>query len=170
MTAASIRTYPGVACARSGTVLLLLWTGEPTVDALEWVDATIAAETKRWERGVALQIIDPSAGTPGLEARGRIQALYRRELRAGRRLVTAPLGDSLRHSVLRALIRGMALVAGKTAHVSVASTLEDAYAAALEGVEGLTAADLHRIVVRMYGALGVPVWTEPRADKGPPAR
>jgi hypothetical protein len=144
-----------VAVARRGNVMLLLWTGEPTVQALDWVDEKVAAEAASIERGVALQIIDPRAGPPNAAARARIQAMYRRELRNGRRLVTAPLGDSLRHSVMRALVRGMALVAGRSAHVSVASTLEDAHAAALEHAVGVTAEELSAVVGEMYEALGV---------------
>jgi hypothetical protein len=149
-----IHTYPGCAVSSCEGIGLLLWTGEPTLAANQWAVRTLLAHRASAQREVTLlQIIAEQAGTPDADARAYIQEVYKRELSDVRRMVSAPLGDSFRQSIVRAIMRGMALFAGKTQHITVVSTLEQAYAAVLEGRSAPTRDALDRQVRAMYAAL-----------------
>ncbi len=126
-----IYKYPGCAVSTCGGLSLLVWTGEPTLAANQWVVRTLRANRGDGEIAL-LQIIAASAGTPDAETRAYIQEVYKRELSDVRRMVSAPLGDSFKQAVVRTIMRGMALIAGKSQNMTVVSTLEEAYSAVLE--------------------------------------
>lgn len=150
-----ILTYPGCAVSMCGGVGILLWTGEPSLAANQWAVRTILSLQGKSPSAVTLlQIVAASAGTPDAETRAYIQDVYRRELSGVRRLVSAPLGDSFRQSVVRTIMRGMAVFAGKSAHMTVVSTLPQAYAAILDGRTEPSRPELEARVSEMFVALG----------------
>lgn len=128
-----IYKYPGCAVSSCAGISLLLWTGEPTLAANQWAVRTLLANRIKTAGEVTLlQIVAETAGTPDAETRAYIQEVYKRELSDVRRLVSAPLGDGFRQALVRTIMRGMALMAGKTQHITVVSTLDQAYDALLE--------------------------------------
>lgn len=149
-----IHTHPGCAVSSCEGIGLLVWTGEPTLAANQWAVRTLLAHRANAQREVTLlQIIAEGAGTPDAEARAFIQDVYKRELSDVRRIVSAPLGDSFRQSIVRTIMRGMALFAGKTQHITVVSTLEQAYTAVLAGRASPSREKLDEQVRAMLAAL-----------------
>lgn len=153
-----IHTHPGCAVSWCGGVAILLWTGQPTLAANRWAVGLIVAAQDEPERrdGVLLQIIAEDAGLPDSDTRVYIQKVFERELSGLRRVVSAPLGDGFRQAVLRTIVRGIALVAGKSSYMLVVSTLEDAYDAVLARRASPSRAALHARVLAMFEALGAP--------------
>ena len=150
-----IHTHPGCAVSSCGGVSLLLWTGEPTLAANQWAVRTLLDGRNATDPEVSLlQIVAQSAGTPDAQSRAYIQEVYKRELSGVRRLVNAPLGDSFRQAIVRTIMRSMAVFAGKTAHITVVSTLDAAYTAVLEKRTTPTRAALEAQVRAMFAALG----------------
>lgn len=152
-----IHTYPGVAFAMTGEIAVLLWTGEPTLAANQWAVNKIISERRAVGADlVLLQIIAEGAGTPGPEARRYIQEVYKRELSDMRRVVTAPLGGSFHQSLIRTILRGMAILARKSDYVTVVSTLDDGFAAVTRGRTTPTVTELASTVEAMFAALRAP--------------
>jgi hypothetical protein len=112
---------------------------------------------------VLLQIITEGAGTPDAEARRYIQSAYQRELSDMQRVVTAPLGDSFRQSVIRTIMRGMAVFARKSEFVTIVSTLDAGIAAVTKGRASPTPRELDACIDAMFAALGVARPAETRA-------
>ena len=132
--AEQVHLYPGCAVSGCEGIAIILWTGEPTLAANQWATRMLLARRGRPGADVTvLQIITEDAGTPDSETRAYIQEVYKRELSDVRRMVSAPLGNSFRQSVVRTILRGMALFAGKASNLTVVATLDDAYAAVLAG-------------------------------------
>jgi hypothetical protein len=147
----------GCAIAFVGGVGVLLWTGEPTLRANRWAVSTLLANLDRGSgEPTLLQIVAERAGVPDAESRAFIQEVYRKELSGVRRLVSAPLGDGFRQSVVRTIMRGMAVVSGRMAQVVIVATLEDAYRETLDRRATPTHAELSQRVRAMFEALGVP--------------
>lgn len=147
----------GCAIAFVGGVGVLLWTGDPTLRANRWAVSTLLANLDRGSGELTLlQIVAEQAGVPDAESRAFIQEVYRKELSDVRRLVSAPLGDGFRQSVVRTIMRGMAVVSGRTAQVVIVATLEDAYRETLKRRESPTHAELSTRVRAMFTVLDVP--------------
>ncbi|MBN8613046.1 MAG: hypothetical protein J0L92_20820 [Deltaproteobacteria bacterium] len=152
-----IYKYPGCAVSSCGGISILVWTGEPTLAANQWAVRTLLSNrTKTAGEVTLLQIIAASAGTPDAETRAYIQDVYKRELSEVRRMVSAPLGDGFKQSVVRTIMRGMAVIAGKTQHITVVSTLDKAYDALLERRATPTRETLSSQVRAMFAELEAP--------------
>ena len=135
---------------------MVLWTGDPTLVANTWAVRTALAQPAVPGGNTALlQIIAACAGTPDAAARAYMQDVYKRELRGVRRFVSVPLGDSFRQAIVRTIMRSMALFAGKSAFLTVVSTLDAGYDAVLQGRATPTRAELAACVLKMFAALDV---------------
>ena len=130
MTAATpspLSRYPGVGFLTHGDLALVTWTGEPSLAANRWlVDRMPAQVMSRHPSWLLLQIISPSCGTPGPEARQYVQEAFKTRLATVRCMVTVPLGDSLKQSIVRTIMRGMVILSGRSQTITVASSVDDA--------------------------------------------
>lgn len=152
-----IHTTSGCAVSSCEGIAIVLWTGEPTLATNKWCVQTLRANTMKSGAATLLQIVGPTAGTPDAETRAYIQEVYKKELSEVRRMVSAPLGDSFKQSVVRTLMRGMAVIAGKSQHITVVSTLDQAYTTLLAGRTTPSREALSAHVDAMFDALGADV-------------
>lgn len=124
---ASAETYPGVAYSVAGDVVIILWTGDPSLAANRWlIEQLSRVRLSRTQPALGLQIIAEQAGTPDADARRYIQEAFKHELVGLRRFVNTPLGSSFKQSLVRTILRGMALVGDRTKVMVIASNLEQA--------------------------------------------
>lgn len=123
----STETYPGVAFSTIGDVVIILWTGDPTLAANRWlIEQLSGVRTKRARPALGLQIIAEQAGTPDADARRYVQEAFKHELVGLRRFVNTPLGSSFKQSLVRTILRGMALVGDRNKVIVIASSLDQA--------------------------------------------
>jgi hypothetical protein len=157
--ASLILTYPGVCFAREGDVGLVLWHGEPTLAANRWLVGLISS-ARRAGKGirVGIQLIDGGSGMPDAEARRYVQQAFSEELPHVRRFVNAPLGDSMKQSLVRTVLRGMAMIGDKAKVVVIASTIDEA----LDLVAPVASSDtpsrtvLSRTIDQLFAEAGLP--------------
>lgn len=122
-----IQTYPGLVVARAGDVGLILWHGEPTLAANRWLIQYVTT-ARRAGSGfkIGIQLICDATPLPEADARRYVQEAFREELPHVRRFINAPLGDSMRQSLVRTILRGMAMIADRSKVVVIASTIREA--------------------------------------------
>jgi hypothetical protein len=116
----------GVGIAVVGDTLISLWKEPATVGRCRAVRAEMARMSAQSAEGFLwFNVILSTSSPPDRAARAEIAASLD-EVRARlRKLVVVPLGDSLWHSVVRAIVRGMAVVTGMSKQQIVAATVAE---------------------------------------------
>ncbi len=123
----------GVACNVAGDVVVTLWTR--SVSERTWrfqmdlIERRIAAHP---EGIVVINLVMGPHSMPEPYMSERMREDYRRIGGQVRRLVMAPLGDSLWTSVLRAVVRSMVLIIGFSKKLRLVDNMVDALASARE--------------------------------------
>lgn len=115
----------------TGDVAIVLWSGEPTIAANRWlVDGLLSSFLAQQPSCIVLVFIDADVSVPSAETRKDIQDVFRNELAPVRRLVNIPLGDSVKQTLFRSVLRAMAMLGDSRRVVSIAANVEEAIAAA----------------------------------------
>jgi hypothetical protein len=127
MSSSPIEQHPSLAFSVPGDVGLILWTGEPTIEANRWLIARFSAAISGIDgTAVGIQIIGDGAPVPDSATRRYVQQSYQQDLSRVRRLVNTPLGDSLRQNIIRTVLRTMAVVGDRKKVLTIAGTIEEA--------------------------------------------
>jgi hypothetical protein len=147
----------GVALIVRGDTLMSLWNAPARVHRSRWVyDAAEELAAARSSGMCALMILLPTADPPDGPARNE-NALRMRQLKKSlRRLVTVVLGDDLRQTIVRSVLRIIALPLGP-GRLSVASSVESGIEQLLRAASPATPsfAELAEDVGSLFLALGV---------------
>ena len=129
--ALTIARNPVVRHTALGDVAIVLWTGEPTIAANRWlVDGLLSSVVAKQPSCIVLVFIGEHVSVPSAETRKDVQKVFRNELAPVRRLVNVPLGDSVKQTLFRSVLRAMAMLGDSRRVVSVAGNIEEAIAAA----------------------------------------
>jgi len=107
-----VEVFDGVALASQGDTILMLWKGGSRVHRLRWVFEKIEELLRVQPTFAVMQVILPSSQTPDADARTLIARELTRLRPKMRRLVTVPVGSSVRMSLVRAIIRAVATLTG----------------------------------------------------------
>jgi hypothetical protein len=107
---------------------------------------------------------DPPDGATRRENAARLDKIGGRV----RRLITVPVGDAFRVSVVRAVMRGLNVVLGYSQTRFVANSLDSGFSVLLEAATPKTPGrlQLQADIARLYEALGeqAPTYVETRAE------
>jgi hypothetical protein len=128
-----VHACDGVATVGSGDVLFVLWKLAPTVERYDWFESRLDEFAAQQASFVICQLILPTSTPPNARIRARTRETLARLRPKLRRVVSVPLGDALWMSVVRVVMRGMAIVTGHAETSTIASTLH-------EGLDQVTAA------------------------------
>ena len=123
----AVETFDGIAAARCGDVLLVLWKLPATLERFAWLEERLAELERAEPSFVLVQLISSSSSPPDAKLRARVRTVLRGLEGRMRHLVSVPLGDALWMSVVRVIMRGMTLVSGQGQRSSVASSAKEAF-------------------------------------------
>jgi hypothetical protein len=155
--AGEVEVNDGVALIVRGDALMSLWNAPARVHRSKWVYDAADDLAARSPNGMgALMILLPTADPPDGPARNE-NAVRMRELKASlRRLVTVVLGDDLRQTIVRSVLRIMALPLGP-GRLGVSSTVENGIEQLLRAASPATPsfAELAEDIHSLFKALGV---------------
>jgi hypothetical protein len=148
----------GIAYVTLGDMILVLWKDAARVHRLRWLfDQVDAAVAKHPGGIVGLQLVLPSASPHDGPARNE-NSVRMRKLGGGlRRLVTVPLGDAFWVTIVRAVMRTLALLSGQSKVQFVANSEDQGLDLALQAASADTPSRQEVIAAldEMYAALGV---------------
>ncbi len=123
----SIVAHSNVCFTRAGDVGLVLWHGEATLAANRWLSHLVTSARRSGDGiRIGVQLLADRTGLPDAETRRYVQQVYAEELPHIRRFINAPLGDSLKQSLMRTVMRGMTMIGDKSRITFVASTIDEA--------------------------------------------
>jgi len=153
-----VQTNDGVALVVRGDTLTSLWNAPARLDRSRWVyDAADELASRSSPDGIrALMILRPTSDPPDGPTRSE-NLLRMRQLKTSlRRLVTVVLGDELRQTIVRSILRIMALPLGP-GRLGVASSVEDGIDRVLVAPNPSTPSftELAYDAVRLFQALGL---------------
>jgi hypothetical protein len=137
-----MQVYDGVALTQVGDTVLSLWKAGARVHRSRWIYDFLDDLAPRVPGGLlGLMVILPTSEPPDRATR-QMNATRLRRLRPWmRRLVTVPLGDLLRFTLVRSVIRGMALTGGWSQIHFVEGTQSRGFARLLQAAGPLTPTD-----------------------------
>jgi hypothetical protein len=117
----TVRTHDGVGVVARGDLLLILYGADARLHRTQWLFDRADELVSRVPGGVlALMVITAQAGLPDAPTRAENARRLERLGNAMRRLVTVPLGDGVRASLVRAVMRAMLLLQGKSDRLRIA--------------------------------------------------
>jgi hypothetical protein len=163
-----VLVYDGVSIVRRGDVMLMCYQQAARLHRTKWLFDVVDDVLSRIPGSiVAFLVVLPSADPPdGVTRRENTARLDKIGGRV-RRLVTVPVGDAFRVSVVRAVMRGLNVVLGYSQSRFVANSLESGFSVLLETASPKTPSrpQLMADIARLYEALGEepPTYTETRA-------
>jgi hypothetical protein len=155
----TIEANDGVAFTADGDLVISLWRNPARVHRTRWFFDLVDEAAARNPGGlVILLLILPSASPPDAPTRAENDARLRKLGGAIRRVVTVPTGDALFHSVVRAVMRAMFLIQGKSGLQMVESSPREGIDRILEAASVATPsrAKIERNVRALYQVLEVP--------------
>jgi hypothetical protein len=121
-----VETFDGVAIAECGDVLLVVWKSDATLARYDWFEPRVFAMAERHESIAICQFILSSSRPPDAALRARLRATLVRLGPRMRRLVSVPIGDAIWLTLVRGIMRGMAILSGQSGAVFVAANVESA--------------------------------------------
>ena len=151
-------THDGVALMARGDLVLIAYQRAARIHRTRWlfdrIDAILAG---RKGSVVALMIILPTADPPDVATRAENKARMRKAGPHLRRLVTTPIGDAFRISVVRTIMRAIAILQGSSRVHFVCETVQEGIRCALEaaGPETPPLAQVVADLRALHDALGV---------------
>ncbi len=135
-----IRTFDGVGFIVRGDLATILYAADARIERTRWLFDEMDAIFAAVPAGQALMVITADAGLPDAPTR---EENARRLAKIGerlQRLVTVPLGDTIRVNLVRAVMRAMLVVQGRSARHRIASTEMDGIRELLPGPDTPNAA------------------------------
>jgi hypothetical protein len=149
----------GVALLSRGDVVLVVYQLAARYHRTHWLFEEIEVYTEAHPGDfMVLMVVLPTADPPDAATRAENATRLRRLGPRLRRLVTAPIGDAFRASIVRTVMRALAALQGKSGVHFVAHDVEDALERIAQGASDRTpsADQLRRDLSSLHEALGVP--------------
>ena len=166
-----VHTGDGVAAAEVANVLVMLWQKPASAARWNWQVKLLEQMALHENEGVLLLNIILSTSTPPDAALRKQMTTYLKSSGTRmRKLIAVPLGDSVWQSVVRTIIRGVALISGVSDRQVVVATIAEAIAVTREQGGRASAAELERAVGLVTAALdvnGSARAAPPRSPAGP---
>jgi len=146
----------GVATVEVGNVLTVLWEHPATITRFEWLKAIMDRKADATPGGfLMLNVIAATSSPPDAALRRRIQAHFKEIVPRMRMIIVVALGDSLWVSVVRTIVRAVALLSGQSAHQVVVATVAEGVAIARKLGATASAAELTQAVDELADVLGM---------------
>jgi len=118
-----VRILDGVGVIARGDLLLILYVADARLHRTRWLFDQADELVARCPDGVlSLMVIGEHSGLPDAPTRAENTRRLDKLGGALRRLVTVPLGDGVRANLVRAVMRAMLLVQGKSDRLRIAPT------------------------------------------------
>jgi hypothetical protein len=122
---AEIQVFDGVSLTSIGDTLLTLYTAPARLHRSRWAYDRADELARAQPEGVmGLMIVLPTADAPDAPTRMENRIRLRRLTGSLRRLVTVPVGDELRISIVRTIMRTMLWMQGQSRLMPVHDTLD----------------------------------------------
>jgi hypothetical protein len=156
-TLPSVDVGDGIAMAAAGDVLFTVWKG-PSVDALiDRFEPHVWAMADKYPSFVIVQIIMSSSSPPNASVRARARRAMTTLGPRLRCVLSLPVGDGLWTTLVRTIMRGMAVLSGQSDIVRTASSLPDMFEriGALASAHTPDRAELSRVVQELAKLSGV---------------
>ena len=153
------KTFDETALLATGDVVLVLWKGAARAHRTRWLFEQIEGTVAAHPQGIlVLQQVLPTSNPPDGPARDENHLRIRKLGSSLRRLVTVPLGDALWMSLVRTIMRALAVVSGQAKSHFVADTEAEGIDLLLKAASPSTPSrrDLVAGLDELYRALGVP--------------
>jgi hypothetical protein len=131
----TLQVFDGVAFIQRGDVALCVYGSDARVHRTRWLfdRADECVRNVGEPDGILiLFLIPPSAAPPDAATRAENSARFKKVFPSIRRFVTVPLGDALRVSIVKAVMRAMILVQRQIGRHVIASTEADGITRLLE--------------------------------------
>jgi hypothetical protein len=155
----TVLTLDGVSMLHRGDTCLMLYQKAARLHRTRWLFDVLDAALEGPSRDIlGLLIVLPSADPPDVathrenyERLGKIDPLVRR-------LVTVPIGNALKTGIVRAVMRGLNVVTGRSKRHFIADSVEDGIAQLLEakGPQTPSTEQILTDVRALYLSLGEP--------------
>lgn len=160
-----VEVFDGIAASWAGDTVVTVWNAPGRLHRSRWLyDFVDKWRTGRPETIAAMLVLLPSADPPDRAARIENSVRLRRLQPSIRLLVTVPLGDSFRVTIVRSVLRGMALLGGISRSLDIETTLDQGARALLNAASPQSPSfdDVREILAAQYEALGVALdpWLE----------
>jgi hypothetical protein len=149
----------GVGVVRRGDTILVVYQKDARLHRTRWlfdvVDRVLATTDSEI---LVLMVVLPTADPPDSETREENTRRLRTIGPRGRRLVTTPVGNAFRVSVVRAIMRGLNVALGHSGTRFVTNTVEEGVALILEAKSERTpnARQIFTDLAAIYTALDEP--------------
>jgi len=151
--------HDGVAMLRRGDTILVVYQKAARLERTRWLfDVIDGALTTTRLDVLCFLIVLPSADPPDAATHRENFARLRRLGPLVRRLVTVPVGNAFKISVVRAVMRGLNIILGHTGTRFIADTVDAGLARLLEarGPETPQASQITSDIRALFIALGEP--------------
>ncbi len=155
----TVHCQDGVALLSRGDVITVVYQLAARYHRTHWlfekIDAYASAHPGDF---MVLMVVLPTADPPDAATRAENAMQLRRLGSRLRRLVTAPIGDAFRVSIVRTVMRALAALQGKSGVHFVTRGIEDSLERITQGASERTpsADQLKRDLSSLHQALGVP--------------
>ena len=150
-----LEVFDGVALGTQGDAMLTLWKSGSRAHRLNWMFEFSEKFIVTQPSFVIMQVILPSSEPPDGDARKAISRQLEKLRPHMRRLVTVPIGDSFRISIVRSVMRAVALLSGLSGVQVIAADEEIGIRKLLEAASKDTpsAAELKQSMRALHDAL-----------------
>jgi hypothetical protein len=168
-----VKTFDGVGFLSRGDAAVVVYRAPARLHRSRWLYYLADRAARDSPDGiVVLMVILPTADPPDGPTRGENTTRMRKLAPSLRRFVTVAIGDDLRLSVVRTVMRALAVLQGKSKVHFIENTLEDGVSRLLEAAGPKTpgAAELMQDVEALYEALGCGSDGEDRPTPPDPSR
>jgi len=119
----SVKVFDGIGTLVRGDVLLCIWKADARLPRIQHVFRELNQLLATHSDVLLIQMILPSSGPPDSDSRDRNRRELKRLKDQIRRFVSVPVGDALRMSLVRTIMRAMTLVSGTSAQHLVDRTI-----------------------------------------------
>jgi hypothetical protein len=124
--AAPIALSDGVGVAIAGDVLLVVWKGAANRERYDWFEACVWSMAEEHASFAICQFVMSSSRPPDARLRARTRETLVALGPRVRCVVSVPIGDVLWATVVRTIMRGVAILSGHSDTVIVAGSLNEA--------------------------------------------
>lgn len=154
----AVNVYDGVATSSVGNVYLVVYQRAARLPRTRFIFDGADALAKRHPEGIhCLMLILPTADPPDTETQRENRTRLQRLRPVIRQLISVPIGDTFRISVVRTIMRCLNVVQGFSHTHRVESSLQQGIARLISGMggEGPTATQITARFAAMLEALGL---------------
>ncbi len=135
-----------------------MWKAPARIQRFRWLEPFVDSIGKDYDTFVICQVILSSSDPPDAETRAAARRKFQQLENAMRRLVSVPVGDALWMSVVRTIMRGVAIVSGQRKMQTFAADVSEGIDQILAAGSGHTPPrkELERAIFALCEALDVP--------------